>query len=58
MQKIIKEANYTWRVVILDITEMYTKIYDEVYGENSETLHKLLDLYSKKPEFLCIILES
>lgn len=45
-----------WRLLILDISEIYTKIYDEIYGNNPELLSELLDVYSDKKKYQCLIL--
>lgn len=37
-----------WRLLVLDVSEMYTKIYDEIYGDDPELLTDLLDVYSDK----------
>lgn len=45
-----------WRLLVLDISEIYTKIYDEIYGNNPELLSELLDIYSDKKKYQCLIL--
>lgn len=41
------ETNKTiWRLLILDVSGVYTQIYDEIYGNNPNTLSELLELYS------------
>lgn len=45
-----------WRLLVLDISEIYTKIYDEIYGNNPELLSELLDVYSDKKKYQCLIL--
>lgn len=52
-----EKRNTIWRLVILDISGMYTQIYDEVYGNNEETLDELLQLYSDHDKYVCIIVE-
>lgn len=45
-----------WRLLVLDVSEMYTKIYDEIYGDDPELLTDLLDVYSDKKKYQCLIL--
>lgn len=55
---ITNECNYTWRLLILDKSGLYTQIYDEVYGNNPETLKELYDKYSQMDDYICLILEG
>lgn len=55
MEKWTKDKT-VWRLLVLDISEMYTKIYDEIYGKDPELLSELLDVYSDKKKYQCLIL--
>lgn len=52
------ETNYIWRLLILDKSGMYTQIYDEVYGNNTETLTELQQIYSDKEKYICLLIEG
>lgn len=52
------ENNCIWRLLILDTSGVYTQIYDEIYGNNPETLRDLLELYSGNSDYACIIVEK
>lgn len=52
------ETNYIWRLLILDKSGMYTQIYDEVYGNNPETLAELQQIYSDKEKYICLLIEG
>lgn len=45
-----------WRLLILDKSGLYTQIYDEIYGNNPNTLDELYHMYSKNKDFICLIL--
>lgn len=51
------ETNKTiWRLLILDVSGVYTQIYDEIYGNNPNTLSELLELYSDEKKYKCLSL--
>lgn len=47
----------TWRFLIIDKSGLYAQIYDEVYGNNTETLNELMEIYSDKSRYQCVVLE-
>ena len=49
---------YVWRMLILDMSGIYTQIYDEIYGNNPQVLHELYGKYSKVDGLVCLILEG
>lgn len=51
-----KTNKTVWRLLILDVSGMYTQIYDEIYGNNPNTLSELLELYSDRTKYLCLSL--
>lgn len=51
-----KTSKTVWRLLILDVSGMYTQIYDEIYGNNLNTLSELLELYSDRTNYLCLSL--
>lgn len=50
--------NYKWRLLILDKTNIYTQIYDEVYGNSFEVLEELKQKYSDKSKYICLLIEG
>ena len=46
----------TWRLLIIDKSGLYSQIYDEIYGNNPETLRELKEIYSNDERFECIVL--
>lgn len=48
----------TWRFLIIDKSGLYAQIHDEVYGNNTETLNELMEIYSDKNKYQCVVLES
>lgn len=46
-----------WRLLILDISNTYTQIYDEIYGDDIKLLHELLDAYSDASMYKCICMK-
>lgn len=53
-----RNRDYVWRLLILDKSGMYTRIYDEIYGNNPVVLNELYDKYSKNKDYICLILEG
>jgi len=47
----------TWRFLIIDKSGLYSQIHDEVYGNNDETLKELMNIYSDKRKYQCVVLE-
>ena len=47
----------TWRFLIIDKSGLYARIHDEGYGNNTETLNELMELYSDKNKYQCMVLE-
>ncbi|PWJ51111.1 hypothetical protein [Faecalicatena contorta] len=45
-----------WRMVVLDISGLYTKIYDEIYVDSNQKLNMLFQLYEDKSTYKCILL--
>jgi len=45
-----------WHVVVLDVSGLYARIYDEVYGNTEDRLEYVLDEYSDKDTYKCIML--
>ncbi len=52
----IEFSKDTWRLLIIDKSGLYSQIYDEIYGNNPETLKELKEIYSGEDEFECIVL--
>ena len=50
--------NYKWRLLILDKINIYTQIYDEVYGNSFEVLEELKQKYSDKSKYICLLIEG
>lgn len=48
----------TWRFLVIDKSGLYAQIHDEVYGNNTETLNELMEIYSDKSKYQCMVLES
>lgn len=48
----------TWRFLIIDKSGLYAQIHDEVYGNNIETLNELMEIYSDKRKYHCMVLEA
>ena len=46
----------TWRLLIIDKSGLYSQIYDEICGNNPETLRELKEIYSNDERFECIVL--
>lgn len=49
-------VKYCWRLLILDKTNVYTQIYDEVYGNNLDTLEELMKKYSDRSKYICLLI--
>lgn len=50
------DNNELWRMVILDVSGLYVRIYDEIYGNNDKKLNMLLDTYDDRSTYKCILL--
>lgn len=48
----------TWRFLIIDKSGLYSQIHDEVYGNNDETLKELMNIYSDKRKYQCVVLDT
>lgn len=46
----------TWRLLIIDKSGLYSQIYDEIYGNNPDTLADLVEMYSDRKKYQCIVL--
>ena len=44
----------TWRFLIID----KSGLYDEVYGNNAETLRELKEFYYDKGKYQCMVLDA
>lgn len=52
----IEFSKDTWRLLIIDKSGLYSQIFDEIYGNNPETLNELKEIYSEDNRFECIVL--
>ena len=46
----------TWRLLIINKSGLYSQIQDEIYGTNSDTLKELMEIYSDKRKYQCLVL--
>lgn len=46
----------TWRLLVLDKSGLYSQIHDEIYGTNPDTLKELMEIYSDKRKYECLVL--
>lgn len=53
-----KDTDGFWRILILDISGVYSQIYDEVYGYGSCEMNDLLAMYNADSQYACIVLEN
>lgn len=47
-----------WRCLVIDKSGLYAQIHDEVYGNNVETLNELMEIYSDKRKYECVVLDG
>lgn len=52
----IEFSKDTWRLLIIDRSGLYSQIYDEIYGNNPDTLKELMEIYSDKRKYQCLVL--
>lgn len=57
MSQVLFNKN-TWRLLVIDKAGLYSQIYDEIYGNNQETLTELMRVYSDKNKYQCVLLEA
>ncbi len=50
------ETNAVWRMVVLDISGLYTRIYDEIYVDSDKKLNMLLQLYEDTSTYKCVLI--
>lgn len=46
----------TWRLLVIDKSGLYSRIHDEIYGTNPDTLKELNEIYSDKGKYQCVVL--
>ena len=46
----------TWRLLIIDKSGLYSQIHDEIYGNNPDTLADLVEMYSDRKKYQCLVL--